>query len=122
MNEEELNNKIQLLINEMRSRGFRVSGSMHKYSIDLKKNENDGYVVCRLLHDNSLSLIEEVYFDDQSILILDCDIKIDEPHYDNLARLVELYYDHGRGKNNDNPTLKELIDARASLTKSARNI
>lgn len=123
MDDAQLRTYLGSLRDELNVNGFYACILTRGNQMIIKKNSGQReYIVCQLLNNKSLILIKEVCRINLTYLSTGTHIVIAEPHYDNLVRIVELYYECGGGENPNNPMLQQLIDTRSNRIKSARKI
>lgn len=109
-----------------------LSGKLKGVHVDEYYYENNALFYVKKYKNSTEYLIFDVKIDGVITIIADVyelygtssfrrpEITINEPVFDNLERIIQLYFEQGKGKNPNNPTLGELINYTGCRTKSAR--
>lgn len=121
MYREEKYRYLQSLVNCACENGFHADmvSNWDNRIVIRRKIYGDAFLLVELERHNSLTIIAEVC---KSTSMEITDIKIDEPHDENLIQFVKLYFEHGRGADPNNPTMEELINIGSNKIKSAKII
>lgn len=97
-------------------------GGTPELRVHFYKNPASAGLVFRV-YDNLLYLTEENYVKSINFVKNPCFIKIGELNIRNIINVMNIFAEHGRANNKDNPNIEHLLKSNRLMTKkSARKI